>query len=372
MWSHVNNIIRGWMQSWDVGCGSQILFYPSTLLHLILIPPISSIAKIIPDQTGNRASILSIVGLASWLRFGARSAGWLSKVLIAEDLSSYFPKPVLWYSFSTDSRAEGGIYSLFLHVTEIRLHHMHHKRTSVTASVLLCREPRSGLSFEQTFEWIYNVVVGELVTSPARMRFITSIILSLLSLVSLNHALQYHGADFSSLVNVENSGVVYKDSSSASGAKFETILHNHGVNLARIRVWTSTNNADYSLNYGLALAKRAAAAGMQIFVDLHYSDTCKFSLPLCLPYAWYWTETRLCRGRSWKAGHSQFMANRSGQLEHSDLHVCLCFFDALETARYQFSIKIYYEPCQIICSTGNADCLYPGKLVPAFIMISVI
>ncbi|KAF9567186.1 endogalactanase [Agrocybe pediades] len=91
------------------------------------------------------------------------------------------------------------------------------------------------------------------------------------ALVPLIQALQYHGADFSSLVNVEKAGVSYKDNGQTT--KFETILHNHGVNLARIRVWTSTNDADYSLNYGLALAKRAAAAGMGIFVDLHYSDT---------------------------------------------------------------------------------------------------
>ncbi|KAF8875399.1 endogalactanase [Gymnopilus junonius] len=103
------------------------------------------------------------------------------------------------------------------------------------------------------------------------MRFVP-LAVSLLFLTPLSWALQYHGADFSSLINLESSGLVYKDSSSAPGAKFETILHNHGVNLARIRVWTSTNNADYSLNYGLALAKRASAAGMQIFVDLHYSD----------------------------------------------------------------------------------------------------
>jgi len=95
----------------------------------------------------------------------------------------------------------------------------------------------------------------------------------LLALIPLIQALQYHGADFSSLVNVEKAGVTYKDNGQT--AKFETILHNHGVNLARIRVWTSTNDADYNLNYGLALAKRAAAAGMGIFVDLHYSDTCK-------------------------------------------------------------------------------------------------
>jgi arabinogalactan endo-1,4-beta-galactosidase len=77
------------------------------------------------------------------------------------------------------------------------------------------------------------------------------------------------------LINLEESGTVYKDASSRSGAKFETILHNHGTNLARIRVWTSNSTSEYSLAYGLALAKRAKAAGMDIYVDLHYSDTCK-------------------------------------------------------------------------------------------------
>lgn len=112
------------------------------------------------------------------------------------------------------------------------------------------------------------------------MRFITPFVITLLSYTPLIQALQYHGADFSSLVNVEKAGLVYKDSSSASNAKFETILHNHGANLARIRVWTSTNDADYSLNYGLALAKRVVAAGMEVYVDLHYSDTCK-SISFC-------------------------------------------------------------------------------------------
>jgi len=115
-------------------------------------------------------------------------------------------------------------------------------------------------------------------------------LLSLLSLLPALfapiHALTYHGADFSSLVNLENSGLVYKDSSSASGAKFETILHNHGANLARIRVWTSTSSSQYSLSYGLALAKRVVAAGMQVYVDLHYSDTWADPGHQAIPSSW--------------------------------------------------------------------------------------
>jgi arabinogalactan endo-1,4-beta-galactosidase len=29
------------------------------------------------------------------------------------------------------------------------------------------------------------------------------------------------------------------------------------------------------LSHGLALAKRAVAAGMDLYIDLHYSDTCE-------------------------------------------------------------------------------------------------
>ena len=94
--------------------------------------------------------------------------------------------------------------------------------------------------------------------------------LLLLSFSWLASALTYHGADISSLAIVEKAGVKYSDGGSV--APFETILHNHGMNAARVRVWTA---GDYNLNYGLALAKRVKAAGMTLVVDLHYSDTCK-------------------------------------------------------------------------------------------------
>lgn len=113
------------------------------------------------------------------------------------------------------------------------------------------------------------------------MRFLAFFVCTLLSIPLSISALQYHGADFSSMINLENSGLVIKDPSSPAGAKLETILRNHGTNLARIRIWTSTSYNQYSLAYGLAMAKRAAAAGMDLLIDLHYSDTCAFnSLPI--------------------------------------------------------------------------------------------
>ncbi|KAJ3827576.1 glycoside hydrolase family 53 protein [Lentinula raphanica] len=100
----------------------------------------------------------------------------------------------------------------------------------------------------------------------------------------LVNSLTYHGADYSSLVNLENSGITYTDSGTTG--KFDTILANHGVNLARIRIWTSTNDADYSLDYGLALAKRAVAAGMSLLIDLHYSDTWADPGDQAIPSSW--------------------------------------------------------------------------------------
>ncbi|KAF8069086.1 glycoside hydrolase family 53 protein [Lyophyllum atratum] len=116
------------------------------------------------------------------------------------------------------------------------------------------------------------------------MRFLQLCLLSALTILSPVKALTYRGADFSSLVNLENSGRVFKDGGTT--IKFETILKNHGANLARIRIWTSTSNSEYSLAYGLALAKRAAAAGMTLLIDLHYSDTWADPGKQAIPSSW--------------------------------------------------------------------------------------
>jgi arabinogalactan endo-1,4-beta-galactosidase len=134
------------------------------------------------------------------------------------------------------------------------------------------------------------------------MRFSLSAILLSIGLIPRISALTYHGADFSSLVNLENAGRTYHDSATSS-TKLETILAAHGTNLARIRIWTSTNNADYSLTYGLALAKRAAAAGMAIMLDMHYSDTCVFKFLSNRLRRLY----LLSRGRSWSSSDPRWM-----------------------------------------------------------------
>ncbi|KAG7449528.1 arabinogalactan endo-1,4-beta-galactosidase [Guyanagaster necrorhizus] len=98
------------------------------------------------------------------------------------------------------------------------------------------------------------------------------------------HSLDYYGADFSSLVNLERSGISYSDGGSKKA--FEDILADHGANIARIRIWTSESDSEYSLDYGLALARRVVDAGMALLIDLHYSDTWADPSKQAIPSAW--------------------------------------------------------------------------------------
>ncbi|EPQ53581.1 glycosyl hydrolase 53 [Gloeophyllum trabeum ATCC 11539] len=95
------------------------------------------------------------------------------------------------------------------------------------------------------------------------------------------HGLAYHCADFSSLLVNEAAGITYTDNGVPE--RFDTILANHGANLARIRVWTA---GDYNLSAALAVAKRAQGVGMQLLVDLHYSDSWADPGKQYIPSSW--------------------------------------------------------------------------------------
>jgi len=64
-------------------------------------------------------------------------------------------------------------------------------------------------------------------------------------------ALIYRGADISSLLLVEQAGVTYTDVDGVPG-KFEDIVRLHGMNAARVRVWTT---GTYNLTYALEMGK---------------------------------------------------------------------------------------------------------------------
>lgn len=85
-------------------------------------------------------------------------------------------------------------------------------------------------------------------------------------------ALEYSGADISSLIMLENEGKTFM-TESGTEMPFEQILAEGGANAARQRVWVNPEDGNYDLDYNVELAGRVRAAGMSVYLDLHYSDT---------------------------------------------------------------------------------------------------
>jgi arabinogalactan endo-1,4-beta-galactosidase len=85
-------------------------------------------------------------------------------------------------------------------------------------------------------------------------------------------ALQYKGADWSSLLVEEAGGKTYKNSAGTT-QPLETILRNSGVNTIRQRLWVRPSDGNYNIDYNIRLARRAQAAGLKLYLDLHFSDT---------------------------------------------------------------------------------------------------
>lgn len=87
------------------------------------------------------------------------------------------------------------------------------------------------------------------------------------------------GMDVSSVVALENSGVVFRNADGNKEDLFK-ILADNGVNYIRVRVWNDPYAADGN-GYGggnndvrtaAEIGKRAARYGLKLLVDFHYSD----------------------------------------------------------------------------------------------------
>ncbi|CAN8103330.1 unnamed protein product [Discula destructiva] len=84
-------------------------------------------------------------------------------------------------------------------------------------------------------------------------------------------ALQWKGADWSSVAVLERDGIVEYKNLRGEVAPLENILAENGINVLRQRVWVAAG--DYDLAYNIALAKRAIAAGLACHINLHFSDS---------------------------------------------------------------------------------------------------
>ena len=78
------------------------------------------------------------------------------------------------------------------------------------------------------------------------------------------------GADVSSLRQMEQQGVVFKDNEVPTPGL--QILKNHGYNWVRLRLFVNPQTLPNDLPYTLASAKDAKAQGFKLLLDLHYAD----------------------------------------------------------------------------------------------------
>ncbi|KAN0110580.1 glycoside hydrolase family 53 protein [Hyaloscypha variabilis] len=91
-----------------------------------------------------------------------------------------------------------------------------------------------------------------------------------LLLAGVQCSLTYKGVDWSSLLIEEAAGYSYKNGTTQP---LETILKSSGVNTVRQRLWVNPTGGNYDLDYNIKLAKRANATGLNVYLDMHFSDT---------------------------------------------------------------------------------------------------
>jgi arabinogalactan endo-1,4-beta-galactosidase len=83
----------------------------------------------------------------------------------------------------------------------------------------------------------------------------------------------YKGMDLSFIPELETLDVVFKAEDGIQINDNYNYLSNRGVNLLRTRLWINHENRQYDLSNFITQAHQAQAAGMQVFLDFHFSDT---------------------------------------------------------------------------------------------------
>ncbi len=79
------------------------------------------------------------------------------------------------------------------------------------------------------------------------------------------------GIDISSLLVVEKNNGEYLDDGQPVDAL--SLFKDNGTNYVRLRLWHSPADSNYNLEYNLELAERVKSAGMNLLLDIFYSDT---------------------------------------------------------------------------------------------------
>ena len=102
-----------------------------------------------------------------------------------------------------------------------------------------------------------------------------------------------NGVDVSSVLALEDSGVVFRDDEGRPADLFE-VLADHDVTDVRVRVWNDPFDADgngygggdVDVDRAVEIGERATAAGLRLLVDFHYSDFWADPAKQHAPKAW--------------------------------------------------------------------------------------
>lgn len=95
----------------------------------------------------------------------------------------------------------------------------------------------------------------------------------------------FKGVDLSYVNELEANSVVYTENGLAKDA-YE-IMHDHGANLVRLRLWHNPSWTTYSNLKDVKISiQRAKALGMHVLLDFHYSDTWTDPQQNQIPAAW--------------------------------------------------------------------------------------
>ncbi len=98
-------------------------------------------------------------------------------------------------------------------------------------------------------------------------------------------AVQYRGADLSFLPEIEQSGAKFY---AADGTQVDALsfMKTKGMNLVRLRLWHNPSTGHSNYNEIETFAQRIKAAGLNWWLDFHYSDTWADPANQTIPAAW--------------------------------------------------------------------------------------
>lgn len=110
---------------------------------------------------------------------------------------------------------------------------------------------------------------------------------------NINSGEPIKGVDISSVISLENSGIIFRDENGQKQDIFKT-LSEHGVNYIRVRVWNNPYTTDgktygggnNDVNTAAEIGKRAAEYNIKLLVDLQYSDFWADPAKQRVPKAW--------------------------------------------------------------------------------------